>query len=545
MQSTMQSDALGIPMIARHVQQMLGRARVFTPDNPEGTSFATLAQRSVRLAGALRHAGVATGDVVATLCTATEEHLHAYLGVPGAGFVLHTINGRLHDEQIRYIIQHAGDTAVITDAVYLERLLQVLPACPQVKLLIVVGVPTSALPEVAGLTLHGYADFVAAQPAPDDTVDWPDLDEEAAAIVCYTSGTTGKPKGVAYSHRSLWLQAMSLCTANSLAIGSSSRVLATVPLYHVNGWGLPFAALMAGADIVLPGASLRAPDLLTLIDRHRPTLAAGVPTIWADLLQEVQSRQRSDLGDIRTIFCGGASVPHTLITAYAALGIQMFQAWGMTETSSMSAIVQMPPWAETEEARAHYLATQGRVICGVRARVVDMTDGTPLPADGSSTGEIQMRGPWVTARYLGGESSDSFDGPWLRTGDIGTLDSDGYIVLHDRLKDAVKSGGEWIPSVALEQAIRTHAAIVDVAVVATPDERWQERPAAIVVFKSGQSASAAQLCAWLHERVARWWVPELWFMTDALPYTSVGKPDKKRMRQMLQQGAFAPLNTPG
>jgi len=545
MQSTMQRGALGIPMIARHVQQVLGRARVFTPDNPEGTPFATLAQRSARLAGALRQAGVAPGDVVATLCTATEEHLQAYLGVPGAGFVLHTINGRLHDDQIAYIIQHAGDTAVIADAVHLERLRQLLPACPQVKLLIVVGLPTSALPKIAGLTLHGYADFLAVQPAVEDAPDWSDLDEDAAAIVCYTSGTTGKPKGVAYSHRSLWLQAMSLCTANSLAIGSNSRVLATVPLYHVNGWGLPFAALMAGADIVLPGASLRAPDLLALIDRHKPTLAAGVPTIWADLLQEAQARQRRDLGDMHTIFCGGASVPNTLIAAYEALGINMFQAWGMTETSSMSAIVQMPPWAQTEEARAQYLATQGRVICGVQARVVDIADGTVLPADGRSAGEIQMRGPWVTARYLGGESSDSFDGAWLRTGDIGTLDGDGYITLHDRLKDAVKSGGEWIPSVALEQAIRTHTAIADVAVVATPDERWQERPAAIIVFKPGQSASAAQLCAWLHDRVARWWVPELWLTTDALPYTSVGKPDKKRMRQMLQQGEFAPLDTPG
>ncbi len=537
MQSTMQRGSLCVPLLLRHVQQVTGRSRVFTPEDPAGTAFRTLARRAGNLAGALASLGLAGGTVVGTLCASTREHLEAYLGVPGSGRVLHTINVRLHDEQIAYVIRHAGDQALIVDADQLARVLRILPGCPAVRALVVVGAPSPEPAGDCGLPVHGYEQLLSSAPAIDE---WPDLDEHEAAIVCYTSGTTGMPKGVAYSHRSLWLQATSLCTANSLAIGATTRMLPAVPLYHVNGWGLPFAGLMAGAEIVLPGHSLHAADLLDLIERHQPDLAAGVPTVWSDVLQELRARGRSGLGALETISCGGAQVPNTLARAYADIGVEMVQAWGMTETSSMSTIARAPPWAGTDAERAHYLGTQGRVVCGLEIRVAEAGGETPADDDGA-VGEIRIRGPWVTAGYLGGEGRDEFAGDWLRTGDLGSVDADGYLSLCDRVKDAIKSGGEWIPSLGLEQAIREHPAVGEVAVVAVDDPRWQERPAAVVVLKPGRSANAGELGAWLQTRVARWWVPSVWTVATELPRTSVGKIDKKRIRQMIKDGGFTAL----
>lgn len=535
MQSTMQAQQLGVPMLLRHIQRVTGRSRVYTPQKADGVPFTIIADRAGRLASALSALGCPSDAVVGTLCAATQEHLEAYLGVPGSGRVLHTINVRLHDDQVQYVINHGGDEVIICDAAHVERLLQILPKCQTVKAVIVVGAQTQDLPKASGIVVRDYEALLATA---SPRAEWDDVKEDCAAIVCYTGGTTGMPKGVAYSHRSLWLQAMSLCTANSLAIGAATRILPAVPLYHVNGWGIPFAALMGGAEMVLPGQSLHAKDLLTLIERHAPTLAAGVPTIWADVLEALRSRGWKDLGSIKAISCGGAQVPTTLASAYAELGIEMYQAWGMTETSSMSAICKTPPWANCDTERAHYRATQGRIVCGLEVRVAELGGGA-LPNDGKTVGEIQICGPWVTASYLGSDDRENFDGDWLRTGDLGTLDSDGYVCLCDRAKDAIKSGGEWIPSLALEEAIRVHPSIDDVAVVAVEDARWQERPAAVIVLKPGAMASSEELANWLQTRVARWWVPSRWAVTTALPRTSVGKIDKKRIRQMLGEGEFA------
>lgn len=477
--------------------------------------------------------------VVGTLCGASDTHLEAYLGLPGSGRVLHTVNVRLHDDQIAYIIDHAGDEAIIVEAAYLDALLRVLDRCPKLRHVIVAG--GGELPATSGPRFHAYEDLLAASQAGGD---WPDVDERRAAVICYTGGTTGLPKGVAYSHRSSWLQAASLCSANSLAIGSSSRVLPAVPLYHVNGWGIPYAAMMAGADMVLPSRSLQPKELLGLIDRHGPTLAAGVPTIWSDLLETLRAAGRTDVGAIRAISCGGAQVPAALAAAYAEMGVEVFQAWGMTETSSMSAIARLPPWAEDAADRARYRARQGRIVCGLEVRVAELGGGE-LARDGRTVGEIQIRGPWVTAGYLGSDDMSGFDAGWLRTGDLGTVDPDGYIALSDRAKDAIKSGGEWIPSLDLEEKILAHPAIEEVAVVAVDDPRWQERPAAVLVLKDGAGPTPDELAGWLEAQVPRWWIPKVWAVTSQLPRTSVGKIDKKVIRQMMQQDRLPHLRDPG
>lgn len=534
MQSTMQRQQLGVPRLLRHITRITARSRVYTPEQPAGISFGELGARAARLANALAQRGVSAGAVVGTLCAATQEHLEAYLGVPGSGRVLHTINVRLHDEQIRYVIEHGGDEVILCDSAHSARLPVILAQCPSVRLVVIVGAGQEALPVLPGKTVCRYEALLENAPS---AVAWEDVDEHAAAIICYTGGTTGLPKGVAYSHRALWLQANSLCTANSLGISAATRLLPAVPLYHVNGWGLPYAALMAGAEIILPGQTLHARNLLALIERHQPTLVAGVPTIWSDVLELVRERGANSLGTVKTISCGGAPVPHTLVAAYAAMDIGMYQAWGMTETLSMSAISQLPPWAVTRAEQEHYRRKQGRVMCGLEVRVAEIGGGV-LPCDGSSMGEIQIRGPWVTASYLGSDDQENFDEGWLRTGDIGTVDPDGFVALSDRAKDAIKSGGEWIPSMGLEQAIRGHPAIEDVAVVGVEDPRWQERPAAVIVFRDGQAASADELAAWLETQVARWWVPNQWVTTEELPRTPVGKIDKKRIRQMMRAGEF-------
>lgn len=532
MLSTMQTAQLGLPLLLRHAHNVNGRSRLISRSNCQlnQITFSEFAQRAGRLGNALAKRGFGAGTVVGTFAGSTSEHLEAYLGIPASGCVLHTLNVRMHDDQLIYMATHAGDEVFIVDTPNLVPFCRIANRLENLRLVIVIG--SELLPETAGLACEVVA-YETLLDEGEPQIDWPDIDENSAAILCFTGGTTGAPKGVAYSHRSLWLQALSLCTANSLALSSTSRLLPAVPFYHVNGWGLPFAALMAGADLVLPSHSLHATDLLTLIDMAAPTIAAGVPTIWSDVLSLLHSHGRSQLGALQTIACGGAQVPRQLSDAYSEMGIKMVQAWGMTETSSMSALSQAAGQANSpEEARRQ--TAQGRIVCGLEVRVADL-EGNLLPSDGVAVGELQIRGAWVTGQYLGNEDMSQFQNGWLRTGDLGTVDSEGYIALSDRAKDAIKSGGEWIPSLALEEAIRRHPDVQDVAVVAIPDARWQERPAAVLVLKKGCTPNTLRLESWLKERVARFWVPSSWFFVDALPRTAVGKVDKKQIRQLIQE----------
>ncbi|TAM58518.1 long-chain-fatty-acid--CoA ligase [bacterium] len=538
MRSTMQGGQLGLPLLLRHAHRVNGKSKIVTQRERGRTTvtFAQAVERAGRLGSALAKRGYGRDAIIGTVGGATQEHLEAYLGVPASGRVLHTVNARLHDDQLEYIARDAKDAVFIVDAPYLERFRAVAARLPDLRLLVVVGEAATQSQPGAGYAVVAYEELLREG---DPIVEWPDVDERDAAILCYTSGTTGPPKGVAYSHRSVWLQAMSMCTVNALGVGATSRLLQGVPLYHVNGWGLPFAALMAGAQLVFPGHSMHADTLLALVDDERPTIAAGVPTIWSDVLQLARARGRRELGSLRAIYCGGSQVPRVLYEAYRELGVEMIQAWGMTETSAVSTVAGLPPWAETLEEQAPYFLSQGRVVCGLEVRVAARDRDEILPSDGATVGEIEIRGPWVTASYLGTEGRNVLHDGWLRTGDLGTLDPDGYLNLVDRSKDAIKSGGEWIPSLALEEAIRKHPAVQDAAVVAIPDPRWQERPGAIVVLKEGQQVAPEELAAWLEGKVAHFWIPSFWAFSATLPQTAVGKIDKKRIRQLIREGGYS------
>jgi fatty-acyl-CoA synthase len=533
MDPTMQDRQLTIAAIARHAAAVHADAEVITttPDRTRRSTFGEVIDRAARLAGGLAELGVGQGDRVATFCWNTTEHLEAYLAVPGIGAVLHTLNVRLAAEEITFIASHAGDSVLIVGGNLVERCAPLLPALPTVHTVLVTGAGDLSALADTGKRIVRYEDLVA-QAAP---ISWDtELPERTAAVMCYTSGTTGRPKGVVYSHRSTVLHAMSVCSANAVGLRASDRALLLVPMFHANAWGWPFAALMAGSSIVLTDQDLSPAHIAGVIASERVTVTGGVPTIWHDLLAYLRDAP-GDLSSLRMILCGGSAVPQPLMAAYRdAFGVSIVPAWGMTETSPLGSVA----WPRTgpDGAADQGDRGQGRILFGLEARIVG-DDDRVLPGDGTSQGELQVRGPWVTGEYYQGESQDTFtsDG-WMRTGDIGSLDRHGYLRLTDRAKDVIKSGGEWISSMALEDVIAGHPAVAEVAVIAAPDERWQERPLAVVVTRAGSAVTAAELRSWLDGRVARWWVPERWAVSSGIPRTSVGKFDKKLLRQQLADG---------
>jgi acyl-CoA synthetase (AMP-forming)/AMP-acid ligase II len=355
--------------------------------------------------------------------------------------------------------------------------------------------------------------------------------------MCYTSGTTGNPKGVAYSHRSMWLHSLAATTMNTLALSFQDVALVIVPQFHANAWGIPYAAFMAGADLVMPDRFLQAEPLVKVIETEKPTMSGAVPTIWNDILTYLRSNPGHDISSLQRIICGGSAVPRALMEAFdKEFGITIVQAWGMTETSPLGSVAR-PPRGLSEEAAWDYRTTAGRLAFAVEGRIVD-DEGAVLPQDGKAVGELEVRGPWVTASYYKDDDPEKFDDGWLRTGDVGTIDPRGYITLTDRAKDVIKSGGEWISSVELESTLMAHPAVREAAVVAVPDERWQERPLAAVVVKEGETVTAPELCDWLADRVAKWWLPERWAFIDEVPRTSVGKFDKKVLRKQYAEGGL-------
>jgi fatty-acyl-CoA synthase len=376
-----------------------------------------------------------------------------------------------------------------------------------------------------------YDDLLAAE---QPGFAWPALDERTAAAMCYTSGTTGNPKGVVYSHRSTYLHSMQACAASSFSVSQDDRVLLIVPMFHANAWGLPYAAWMAGADLLMPGRFLQAEPLCRLIAAERPTLSGAVPTIWNDILRFAESHP-VDLASLRFVACGGSAVPRSLMERFQERhGVRIVQAWGMTETSPTCAIA-LPPKGSAAAEEMDWRAKTGRVVAGVELRIVDDA-GQELDWDGRSAGEIEVRGPWITASYYRDPAADKFHDGWLRTGDVGTVDAFGFIQITDRAKDVIKSGGEWISSVELENAIMAHPEVIEAAVVGIPDERWQERPLACVVLGPGATVTPAALRAFLGERVARWWIPDHWTFIGEVPKTSVGKFDKKVLRAQHAEG---------
>jgi len=440
---------------------------------------------------------------------------------------MHTINIRLSAEQIRYIIGHAEDSVLIADASLAPVLGPVLAdggKIESLRHLIVYGDgDRSALP--------GAIDYEELLAAERPGFAWPETDEKSAAAMCYTSGTTGLPKGVVYSHRSTFLHTLGVCSGEALGLSQYDRLLPVVPMFHGNAWGMPYAAWLVGADLLLPNRFTQAAPLAAFIAAERATLAAAVPTVWYDVL----ALESADLSSLRMILCGGAAVPRSLIEAYEQrLGVRVQQGWGLTETSPVASLSFPPKHAPAERA-IEYRATAGRPLGGVEARVVD-DEGKVLPRDGHATGEIEVRGPWVAAAYYQDPAPEKFRDGWLRTGDVGRIDARGYITISDRAKDVVKSGGEWISTLELESAILTHPAVREAAVIAAPDERWGERPLACVVPAPGGSVSPAELRAHLAGRVVRWWLPDQWAFVDEVPRTSVGKHDKKLLRQRYAEG---------
>jgi fatty-acyl-CoA synthase len=532
----MQSFPLTITAILRHASGVHGARKVTTATGSgyRDCSYAQLGQQAAQLANGLRRIGVTGDQRVATFMWNNAEHLTAYMAVPSMGAVLHTLNIRLFPEQIAYVANEAEDQVVLVDLSLAKLLAPILADLDTVHTVIAVGEGDLAALDESGKTVLRYADVIADEPT---EFDWPDIDENCAAAMCYTSGTTGNPKGVVYSHRSSYLHSMAVCTSNGMGVGASDCVLPIVPMFHANAWGLPYAALMAGADLMLPDCHLDARSLVDMIEKLRPTVAGAVPTIWNDVMHYLDQNPGHDVSSLRMVACGGSAVPVSLMRTFEDKhGVQIRQLWGMTETSPTATMAWPPPGTPDEE-HWRFRATQGQPMCGVEARIVD-DHGRVLPNDNNAVGELEVRGPWITGSYYRGHDESKFDSGWLHTGDVGRIDERGFITLTDRSKDVIKSGGEWISSVELENCLVGHPDVVEAAVVGVPDERWQERPLAVVVTKEGSVVNAGDLRTFLADKVVRWWLPERWTFVDEIPRTSVGKYDKKTIRSRYADDVY-------
>jgi fatty-acyl-CoA synthase len=537
MQSTMQERPLNIGSLLAYGTAVYAGSEVvtFEGDGTRRAGFREVAANAARLANALRRLGVGSGDRVGTLCWNTQEHLEAYLAVPSMGAVLHTLNIRLSPDQVGYIATHAGDHAVIVDASLVPLFAKVLPLAETVKHVIVSGpVDAAAVQSLAetGRAVHSYEELLDDAPA---SFDWPDLDERSAAAMCYTSGTTGLPKGVVYSHRSMYLHSMGACLGNAFAMSEQDRILPVVPQFHANAWGLAYAALLSGADLVMPDRYMTPAAIVGLIENEKVTVGAGVPTIWQGVLAHLRA-VGGDISSLRTLVCGGSALPESVMRAYAdEFGVVMTHAWGMTETSPLGSIAHEPAGV-TGEAVWEYRTSQGRLFCAVEGRLGG-DDGEILPSDGKAVGEIEVRGPWVTGAYYRDSAPEKFHDGWLRTGDVGTLDAAGFIRLTDRAKDVIKSGGEWISSMELENLLMAHPSVAEAAVIGVPDEKWGERPlAAVVLRKDAGPVTPDELRAFLADRIPRWQLPERWSFIDEVPKTSVGKFKKTTLREQYAAG---------
>jgi fatty-acyl-CoA synthase len=524
------------PLTLTHVLERAGRqfpgkqVITRTATGRHGLTYAELYRRACRLANALRALGVRPGDRVASFAWNTHRHLELYLGVPCSGAVLHTLNIRLFPEQIAFIVNHAEDAVICVDDVLVQALEPLAKDLRSVRAYVVMG--DGPLPETTLRPLYRYEDLLAA--APEDFA-FPRLDESSAAAICYTSGTTGNPKGVVYSHRALVLHSLAQAGADSFGLCEADVVLPVVPMFHANAWGMPFTATMVGATQVYPGAQPTPQDLAALIQDLRVTVTGGVPTVLIGLLG-VLEQQPYDLSSLRCVPCGGSAVPESLIASYDALGIPVVQAWGMTETTPLATLSRprssMQGWSAAQ--RRAVRAKQGTVVPFVELRIVD-DDGRELPWDGVSMGELQVRGPWIVGEYYNDErSAAAFHDGWFKTGDIATIDADGYMQITDRAKDVIKSGGEWISSVELENAIMGHPDVLEAAVVGLAHARWQERPLACVVPKAGRQLTRAAILEYLQPRVAKWALPEDVVFVAALPKTSVGKIAKRELREQFK-----------
>ncbi len=544
----MQDD---FPLTLDHLRRRLGScnegAEVVTL-NPDATSVcrashAEVSQRIDRLARALGTLGIQQGDRVGTFAWNNQRHFELYFAVPCIGAVLHTLNVRLFQEQLTYIVNHAEDRVIFVDDSLVPLLAKLAPTFNTVERYVVMGEMQGEEADELPNALPYEQLLERAQANPDDAFEYPQLDERQAASLCYTSGTTGNPKGVLYSHRSISLHSTVTLSKDGTGLSRADRILAVVPMFHVNAWGLPYGAALAGADLILPDRHLQPEPLAGLIERERPTLMGCVPTIFQGLLSYAEAHPGLDLSSLTNAACGGSAVPRRLMKDFEERhDVRIFQAWGMTETSPVATYSrprERTPGGGTREHDDDYWderATQGRPLPWVELRLAG-DDGGEVPWDGTATGEIEVRGPWVASRYFADSSEDEkFATGWLRTGDIAAVDERGNVRITDRSKDVIKSGGEWISSVELENELMSHPDVVEAAVIAKPDERWSERPLCCVVLREHAGADAPALVEHLRGRVAKWWLPDEFAFVSEIPKTSVGKFDKKLLRARLAEG---------
>ena len=531
----MQLTPLTMPHLFERAERYFPEKEVVTatPTGLQRATYGEWAARSRRLGGVLDQLGISDDGRVGTFAWNTQRHLELWFAVPCSGRVLHTLNIRLFPEQLTYVVNHAEDEVIFVDLSLMGLLGPMLDTFTTVKHLVVMNDTGGEMPTVdADIEVHDYEELLAAA----DPVQWDVTDENRAASMCYTSGTTGNPKGAVYSHRSIFLHTFGAMAADGVGIRESDIILPVVPMFHANAWGLAHVAVATGATIVMPGPDLSPGALVGLIESERVTVAAGVPTIWMGVLDALDGH---DVSSLRAIPCGGSAVPKALSEGFRRkIGMPILQAWGMTETSPIASVctIKSSLGDLSEEEQADLRTTVGIVSFGVEMRVVDPDSLEERPWDAETSGELQVRGPWVIREYYDDERSpESFtDDGWLKTGDVATVDPNGYIRLVDRTKDVIKSGGEWISSVELENEIMSHPAVAEAAVIGLPHPKWQERPFACVVVKEGESVTSDELMEFLAPRVAKWWLPDEVSFVDEIPKTSVGKFSKKDLRAKFE-----------
>lgn len=539
MLSTMQDEPLSLATLLRHATTIHADARVstWTGDGVRTMSYGDLGRQAAQLAHALRGLGVRGSDRVATFMWNNNEHLVAYVTIPSMGAVLHALNIRLSAEQLVFVANHAEDKVVLVDGSLLPLFGQVLPRMTTIEHVIVVNGDPATLDAPEGVTVHSYDELLTDQ---SENFDYPEIDERSAAAMCYTSGTTGDPKGVVYSHRSNYLHSMQVCTASGMALSRRDYALAVVPMFHANAWGIPYAALMSGASLLMTDRFLQPAPLLAMMADQQPTFAAAVPSIWTGVLTELELNPQ-DITHLRDVIVGGSAAPPAMMHAFEEQhGVRVLHAWGMTETSPLGSVAIPPPGLSAEEEWP-YRISQGQFPAGVQARLID-DEGALVAHDGESLGEVEVKGPWITGSYYSPDGvavdPEKFHDGWLRTGDVGKITANGYLTLVDRSKDVIKSGGEWISSVDLENAVMSHPDVLEAAVIGVPDEKWEERPLVAVVRREGSSVDAAVLREHLGDRFAKWQLPERWSFIDEVPKTSVGKFDKKVLRARHGEGGL-------